>query len=187
MSRILSRSRFRFSCLKYPELSYGLGTMIHERASHHLSNPTEPIGYHVKDIFEKTEKFAYAFTKEDLPPDDIILFHRSYTRGFPRDSLTLGGVQGFLLQAEKIKEKHEQMKEKSKEIREKEYKKGIEKFKKSNKYSNLLGINSNEKNLLTMPSREKELEGLFKGGKTKRVNKKSRKTRKNKKMFFGLF
>jgi hypothetical protein len=44
--------------------------------------------------------------------------------------------------------------------------------------------NKTEKNLLTMPSREKELENLFKGGKTRR---KSRKTRKTKKMFFGLF
>ena len=37
-----------------------------------------------------------------------------------------------------------------------------------------------EKNLLTMPSREEELKNLFKGGKTRRNNKKSRKTRKNK-------
>ena len=47
--------------------------------------------------------------------------------------------------------------------------------------------NKTEKNLLTMPSREEELKNLFKGGKTKRVNKKSRKTRKAKKKFFGLF
>lgn len=172
---------------KYPELSYGLSAMIDERASHHLSNPTEPIGYHVKDIFEKAEKFAYAFTKEDLPPDDIIVFNSSHTRGFRRDSLTIGGVEGFLREAEKIKEKHEEMQKKHNEKMEKEYEKEIEKFKKSNKYSNLLGINSNEKNLLTMPSREEELKNLFKGGKTKRVNKKSRKTRKAKKKFFGLF
>jgi hypothetical protein len=37
-----------------------------------------------------------------------------------------------------------------------------------------------ETNLLTMPSREEELKNLFKGGKTRRNNKKSRKTRKNK-------
>jgi hypothetical protein len=37
-----------------------------------------------------------------------------------------------------------------------------------------------ETNLLTMPSREEELKNLFKGGKTRRSNKKSRKTRKNK-------
>ena len=83
-----------------------------------------------------------------------------------------------------MKKKYDKMEENNKEKIEEEYKKGIEKFKKSNKYSNLLGINSNEKNLLTMPSREEELKNLFKGGKTRR---KSRKTRKTKKMFFGLF
>lgn len=63
------------------------------------------------------------------------------------------------------------------------------KNKKENKYSNLLGIE--EENLLTMPpekeTREKELEEIFKGGKTKRKHTKSRKTRKSKKSFFGLF
>jgi hypothetical protein len=39
--------------------------------------------------------------------------------------------------------------------------------------------NKTEKNLLTMPSREKELENLFKGGRTKRKSRKTRKTRKN--------
>ena len=45
-----------------------------------------------------------------------------------------------------------------------------------------------EVNLLTMPSREKELEGLFGGkGKTMRKRKSNKRTIKHKKMFFGLF